>query len=257
MGQAACPESVFDVLKDYLGVTHELFASPLNCFFASYCSAFADTDAPFGSCGSFWTFDPLRHLSGSSALPRGGSYQANPPFVPSIMDAMVDRIHALLDASAIVPSHPRHSTLSSNTPPVPLSFTVVVPGWLEDAAYQKLCRSEQLRAKWIIAKNDHGFCDGAQHQRRDRFRESPFDTVVFVLQNDAGNARWAPSLECEEQLRLAFATGFPTHAASERRLKAGRGFADQDGGGGVYKGRKRGRDASKKQGRDQTEKADI
>eukprot|EP01049_Picozoa_sp_SAG25_P026551 SAG25_NODE_13285_length_269_cov_0.605882_2_plen_35_part_01 len=27
----------------------ELFASPLNCRYRRYCSAFRDTDAPFGS----------------------------------------------------------------------------------------------------------------------------------------------------------------------------------------------------------------
>ncbi len=64
----------------------------------------------------------------------------------------------------------------------PLSFVVIVPGWLEDLGYQTLCSSKYLRAQWMIAKVDHGFCDGAQHQRRDRFRVSPFDTAVFILQ---------------------------------------------------------------------------
>jgi hypothetical protein len=38
--QAACSEHVMEVLARRLGVTHECFASPLNCYFPSFCSAF-------------------------------------------------------------------------------------------------------------------------------------------------------------------------------------------------------------------------
>ena len=62
----------FDALAARLGVTQECFASPLNCRFdRGHCSAFADTDGGFGSCGSFLQFEPAE-----------GSYEANPPFVP-------------------------------------------------------------------------------------------------------------------------------------------------------------------------------
>ena len=47
--QAACNPATFDVLRRRWDVRCELFASPLNCRWASFCSAFADTDAPFGS----------------------------------------------------------------------------------------------------------------------------------------------------------------------------------------------------------------
>jgi phosphorylated CTD-interacting factor 1 len=49
--QGSLPLPVFQVLKQHFGVTMECFASPLNCFFRQYCSAFADTDAYFGSRG--------------------------------------------------------------------------------------------------------------------------------------------------------------------------------------------------------------
>ncbi len=52
--QAAAPAEVFDVLQKRLGVTGEAFASPLNCRFDRYFSAFPDTDAAFGSLGSFF-----------------------------------------------------------------------------------------------------------------------------------------------------------------------------------------------------------
>jgi len=54
---AACPPSEFTALRRVLGARAELFASPLNCYFPRYCSAFADTDRWFGSLGSFFEWD--------------------------------------------------------------------------------------------------------------------------------------------------------------------------------------------------------
>lgn len=51
MTQAAIPASVFNCLNVHFGVTFECFASPLNCYFRQYCSAFGDTDSYFGSRG--------------------------------------------------------------------------------------------------------------------------------------------------------------------------------------------------------------
>ena len=211
--QAACPERVFDVLESGLGVQHECFASPLNCYFGSYCSAF-DVDVPFGSSGSFWNFSPLL----------GGSFQANPPFVHHVMVEMVKRIESRLSHADI-----------------PFSFVVVVPVWLEESSYQDMCNSQYKVKHWIIAKADHGFCDGAQHQRQDRYRVSPYDTAIFVLQNKSGCIQYDPSPTLEQELRDAFATGVPTDAAIQRRKRDGRGETDEDGGGGVYKGKNRNR----------------
>jgi len=41
--QAACSEHVMRVFAQRLGVTHECFASPLNCYFPTFCSAFPGT----------------------------------------------------------------------------------------------------------------------------------------------------------------------------------------------------------------------
>jgi phosphorylated CTD-interacting factor 1 len=57
---------------------------------------------------------------------------------------------------------------------------------------------------------DHGFCDGAQHQRQDRFRESPFDTAIFVLQNDAAAKAWPASDSIRDELFRAMAQGKPS-----------------------------------------------
>ena len=49
--QASLPTPVFECLHRHFGVTFECFASPFNSYFRQYCSAFADTDAYFGSRG--------------------------------------------------------------------------------------------------------------------------------------------------------------------------------------------------------------
>lgn len=49
--QGSLPVHVFEALHRLFGVTFECFASPLNCYFRQYCSAFPDTDGYFGSRG--------------------------------------------------------------------------------------------------------------------------------------------------------------------------------------------------------------
>jgi hypothetical protein len=194
---------------------------------------------------------------------------ANPPFVAIIMKNMAIKLIRLLsnERNSVNNSNCNSSSSSSNSNNSnnnnnnnnnsnerPLSFVVIVPGWLEDEGYNLMSTSKVKRAHWIVAKEEHGFCDGAQHQRRDRFRASPYDTAIFVLQNDAGSRKWpvmnmtrkkqnGKNEVCEEsieaELRRAFATGVPIASAVARRKRDGRGFADEDGGGGVYKGKKK------------------
>lgn len=109
-----------------------------------------------------------------------------------------------------------------------------------------LMESKYLVFRLAIAAKDHGYCSGAQHQRQDRYLEAPYDTVIFILQNTIGKTLYGASictskgrLSFENGLRKAFATAIPTDAMKQRRLKEGRGFGDLDGGGGVYKGKKR------------------
>ena len=68
-----------------------------------------------------------------------------------------------------------------------LSFVVVVPGWTEGAGWALLEGSPFLQFKLVVAAADHGFCDGASHQRKDPYHQSPYDTAVFVLQTDAAS----------------------------------------------------------------------
>jgi phosphorylated CTD-interacting factor 1 len=207
--QAAVCEKAFVVLSQDMEVTLECFASPLNSTFGLHCSAFYDTDACFGSLGSFFDLHPTQ-----------GSFEANPPFVLAVMDAMLVHIAKLFEAAT-----------------GPLSFVVVVPAWEEASFHTALSQSAQLRRKIIIAKGDHGFCDGASHQRQDRYMDSPYDTLLFVLQNETGACKWPCTDGIEKRLRSGFATGKPTEAMRLRHAREGRGTADECRG--VYKGSKK------------------
>ena len=71
-------------------VRREGFASPLNCRYSSFCSVFPDVDWVFGSVGSFFDDACFR--------PRTGSFEANPPFVAELMQAMARRVDELRGA---------------------------------------------------------------------------------------------------------------------------------------------------------------
>lgn len=222
--QCALPEDVFRCLKRRLHVSFECFASPLNCRFPAFCSAFPDVDAPFGSVGSFFEGGPKSSGGGGFFPSQGGSFEVNPPFIEGIMYGAVQKLSRLLrEISA------------------PLSFCVIVPGWADSPSFKALSSSSHLAYKCLVAAADHGYVDGAQHQRQDRFLAAPYDTMVYILQNDTGRAKFGGWRDAgfEKELRDAFAKGIPTKAMVERRLKAGRGFGDRDGGGGVFKGKKK------------------
>jgi hypothetical protein len=51
-----------------------------------------------------------------------------------------------------------------------------------------------------VPAREHGYCDGAQHNARFRYRPSSFDTSVIFLQNDAAAAKWPASEQLREDL---------------------------------------------------------
>jgi phosphorylated CTD-interacting factor 1 len=75
--QAAVAPTVVSTLHRLFGVTVECFASPLNAYLPAHCSLFPDTDAAFGSMGSFFELKP--------GTLEEGSFEANPPFIPQLM----------------------------------------------------------------------------------------------------------------------------------------------------------------------------
>lgn len=163
--QGACTAGVFAALRETFNARFECFASPLNCRYKSMCSMFPDTDAAFGSLGSFFTFNP-----------ESGSFQLNPPFVDDVIVAMVQRLDRLLEAA--------------DTNQATLTFIVVV-GANEgsrsgSAALGALRSSRFCRASVVCQKKDHWYLDGDQHLSEESWL-SPCDTAAFILQSARGH----------------------------------------------------------------------
>ena len=166
-----------------------------------------------------------------------GSYECNPPFVPALLTAAAQRVLALLQVSggaggggarpAGPPAAPFTHGLAAATAALQaaeaaggaLSFAVLMPGWQEVAGWQLLRDSPFLRHSLLVAAADHGYCDGSSHQARDMFRQSPFDTCLFMLQTSAAAARWRVTPPLAQQLQAAMAACVPSAAAAERQRK--------------------------------------
>ncbi|XP_013402356.1 phosphorylated CTD-interacting factor 1-like [Lingula anatina] len=178
--QGALPVPVFECLHRLFGVTFECFASPLNCFYKQYCSAFADIDSYFGSRGPILDFHPV-----------SGSFEANPPFCEELMEAMVDHFESLLAESS-----------------EPLSFIVFIPEW-RDPPTEALVRLENSvfkRGQVTIPPFEHEYRHGFQHicPKTELNVKSSHGTLVIFLQNEAGFVKWAPTTERVNELLLAY-----------------------------------------------------
>lgn len=176
--QAALPSAAFRILTREFGVTAECFASPLNCHYAHFCSAFEDTDAPFGSLGSFFEFLPIQ-----------GCFEANPPFTIEVMDEMVTHMDMLLSQSDD-----------------PLSFIVFVPSWTDAPPLERMDRLQWLTHRLEVEAQEHSYVDGGQHKVESTRREyaAAHATTVYFLQNKAGHKKWPPGAAKIEMLKQAF-----------------------------------------------------
>lgn len=160
--QAAVHGEVFDALKAGFDTRMECFASPLNCRWRRFCSMFLDTDAPFGSLGSFFAFRPT-----------SGSFEANPPFDKAFVSRMAKHMFSLLASTE-----------------EPLMFVVIIPAWTSDKCWKMLAQSSFMQHHTLLDAGKHGYFEGAQHNRANRYRVASTGTSLFYLQNAAARAKW-------------------------------------------------------------------
>ncbi|KAG2379633.1 hypothetical protein C9374_006750 [Naegleria lovaniensis] len=163
---AALPEKGFDFLTREFQVCHECFASPINCYFNSFCSAFPDTDVYFGSRGSFFEFRPTR-----------GFFECGPPYTLEVMNKTARYCLELLK--------------SSNEP---LAFAVFVPEWT-DTEYGKILHPDHTpfcTGHLLAEQGKHEYVIGMQHFKENdqRYWTLPFPTHVYFLQNEEGKKKW-------------------------------------------------------------------
>ena len=203
--QSAIPHSVFRFLHNKFGCKFESFASPFNCYEMKegsdfeFGSAFGDTDAWFGSEGSFFGVD----------FSKGGCFQSNPPFASEFMECMYQRMHHFLSMTKC------NDTADEEVPPI--QFAIFVPAWAESAGWQSLMSSPYLSKHCIIDQKKHYYAEGTQHRRSQResnardgagkgnYRIASFDTSVFFLQNAEAKKKWPLDDEVQEGLEKAFA----------------------------------------------------
>uniref|UniRef100_A0A182JPY2 WW domain-containing protein n=1 Tax=Anopheles christyi TaxID=43041 RepID=A0A182JPY2_9DIPT len=181
--QSSLPAVVFECLHHHFNVTFECFASPLNCYFRQYCSAFGDTDSFFGSRGSFLDFKPV-----------SGSFQVNPPYCEELIDASLQHIDRLLTDSV-----------------EPLSFIVFLQEWKDPPlkCLSKIEDSPYKRKQVVVMGMEHEYRHGLQHciPKSEVNFKSIVGTMVVWLQNAAGYARWAPTEARVDALLEAFRPG--------------------------------------------------
>ena len=154
--QASIPPRVFDVLLEEFGAGMEMFASPLNCRYSRFCSAFPDVDGVFGSAGSVWKFEP-----------KEGCFEANPPFEEGVITRMASHFERLL----------REATGD-------LKFIIIVPRWPDKKSWQRLNESTATRQVITVNQKDHYYCEGTRYRRGGDYRVASFDTSVFFWEGD-------------------------------------------------------------------------
>lgn len=177
---AAAPENIFRRLRSFLDVSQECFASPLNCFFSQFCSAFPEIDVFFGSLGSFFDYEISE-----------GSLECGPPYTIECMDRTAKHIIDTLDKS----ENQR-----------PIMFVVFVPEWrVPPAQYHlDLEASPYTRFHFCAPGGKHYYVSGEQHEpkciaskgaltneRVGRYYLVPHGTHVYFVCNDAGFKKYA------------------------------------------------------------------
>lgn len=162
--QSSVNPEIFRYIKRNMGVTHEIFASPLNTTLQSYGSEFIDVTRIFGSTGTFMN---LRKI-----FPKGGSFQANPPFFEDIMYLFTIFIIKWMEET----NHP-------------LSFIIFTPGWDDTPAITTMMNSPYLRGYKRLDKECHRYVIGDAYYK-DINRISFCDSYILLMQNESGREKW-------------------------------------------------------------------
>jgi len=110
----------------------------------------------------------------------GGSYECNPPFDDQLFHVVVPLLLQALTMCTL-----------------PLSIALVLPTWKWSKGLAFASESQFCRGRLEIPNSDHAYMHGLQHccKSKDRIWNSDpkfkgWGSVVFLLQNDAGVARF-------------------------------------------------------------------
>jgi len=162
-------------------------------------------DAPFGSAGDFFELQPCE-----------GYFEANPPFVPALVVAMVEHMRSLLDRAEVQRRPLLFATVIGSSAGMRRSA-----GW---AGLLALASSAHGRAHWTIPLHRHGYTEGHAHiaARGEGARMSSCESTVFIFATSAAAAAFPPTAEKEAALRAGFRMAVPLnlHKASKANKQA-------------------------------------
>jgi len=175
---AAAPKNFFELVKKQYNVSFECFASPLNCYFKNFCSAFVDTDGCFGSKGSFFYFKPTQ-----------GAFEVNPPYIEEVIEYTADHIIDLLN----------------NSSRRPLFFIIGAPDWREplQKGQEKIEDCKFLKGQFVLEGKKYEYISGGQYKCLRTFN-MPFANRFYLLQNDAASKRLQINQEGIDKLKKSF-----------------------------------------------------
>ncbi|CAL6015727.1 Phosphorylated_CTD interacting factor PCIF1 [Hexamita inflata] len=158
---AAVCEQLFRYLNAKINVAFECFASPLNCYFKTFCSAFAETDQYFNSQGSFFSLKFTR-----------GCFEVNPPFTEEIIQQTVDKLF----------------TECIQEGAKELVFVLIVPEWrVPLAKYHSDLENGCLVRGFIQLKPyEHFYISGDQQKASKRYYQTPHGSMIYVIANEQG-----------------------------------------------------------------------
>ena len=207
--QGAVMPDTFAVLQRFFPLQEilECFASPWNAQLPLFASAFEDLDTHFGSVGDF------RQLDLSE-----GVYQVNPPFSPGLMVQMVEQLDEKLAVA----------TQESKR----LTFFVIVPTAQDEGSQPAPAKRhaeksfstmiKQCRLHMVLASREHGYVEGAQHLRPTRYKQSPYDTSLILLQSEAAHKEFSNKHKSfEKEMRKAFASRHEEEILERKQKKGG------------------------------------
>lgn len=157
--QWSLPNNIFGYM-DEIGLSGELFASPMNNHHQRYYSLF-HADRFFGSHGPFINLINNQHI-----IENGGLYEINPPFIEEVFNQSLIVIFDVLDRSK-----------SS------LGFIYIMPVWENFEAYENITRSQYYINHITIDKYKHTYYQYCNNKNI----MATFDTNIVIIGNSKFN----------------------------------------------------------------------
>jgi hypothetical protein len=186
--QWAVPSSVMYILRNRLNCDTELFASPINQFFARYYSLFP-YDIALGSRGNFFTAPDSDFIS--------GCFQVNPPFIDCLFTKTTTRILNLLKIA--------------DDNEQDLTFVYIMPCWERFTTYEMVTESPYCVKQINLKANGHFYY---QHITNTYIRARFGTCVIFLSTNPM-----CCDAKTEMDIIGAFSRSTPTYYAASNRGK--------------------------------------